>query len=231
MNCDRLQARLDDYLDGELTAEEGHALEAHARDCGGCRARLARERELREALRRLPVPEPDEAFFDRALAQAASRRPRWVSRHHGLSLGIGAIGGALAASLVLVLGWNLLVGPSGSPAHQEIPGLSIALNEVREVSLVVESARTLDNATFTVLLPEGVELAGFPSQREVSWQGRLVKGENLLVLPIRASAAGDGELVAYVQHTDKRKTFRLKMDVKPASQSQHLDPRPRSDRA
>lgn len=224
MNCNDLHTKLDDYLDGLLSGEDAGALETHAGDCADCRMRLARERELRRALRALPVPDPDEGFFDRALARAAAQHTNVRPHRHRFSFGLGAVGGALAASLVLVLGWNMLRGPAEMPGHSEIPGVSIALNEVREVSLVVESARNLDNTTFTVLLPEGVELAGFPSQREVSWQGPLVKGKNLLVLPIRASTAGGGELVAFVKHTEKRKTFRLRMDVVPTPQSRHTRP-------
>lgn len=212
MNCEQLHQRLDEYLDGLIEAAETAAIDAHVQDCDACRATLARERALREALRGLPAPEPSEAFFDRAIAQAIDHD----RRHHRRRW--AGLGGALAAGFALALAFNVLLGPgpgtSGNRApHDEIPGLSIALDEVREVSLVFESRRALDDATFTVLLPEGVELAGFPGQREVRWHGRLARGRNLLVLPVEARGGQGGELVAYVDHAGRRKTFRLRMEV------------------
>lgn len=204
MNCIDVTRLLDDWLDGELSAEASSAVETHATACPACRTRLARERALLDRLRRLPAPEPDDALFERAIATAIGRdhqhRRRWW-------LGIG---GALAASLVLVIGLNVQPHAPELPA---IPGLSIMLHEEREITLVVESSGGLDSATFTVVLPPGIELAGHPGQSEISWEGRLEPGKNLLVLPIRAEAGNGGNVVTHIRHTDREKTFTVRMDI------------------
>lgn len=204
MDCSRVNLRVDDYLDGLLEAEDVVAIERHAEACPACRALLARETKIRHALRKLPAPEPAETFFDRAIAHAVTQaRPRRQWSLPGL---------ALAASLMLIFAVNHLLRP-GTVPPQDIPGLAIALNQVQEVSLVFDSERAMENARFTIQLPEGIELSGYPGQREISWEGSLAQGKNLLVLPVEARSGHGGELVAYVTHTGKKKNFTLKMDV------------------
>ncbi|MGD9729395.1 MAG: anti-sigma factor [Gammaproteobacteria bacterium] len=206
MDCQQIFKRLDDYLDGLLKPEVSIALERHIRQCRQCHALLDRENDLRRALRNLPAPEPSDAFFDRVIAQAVTherRRPGW--RIPGM---------ALVASIMLIFAVNVLY-KSGTPPVQDIPGLMIALNHAQEVSLVFESEHAMENARFTIQLPEGVEVSGYPGQRELSWEGGLAQGKNLLVLPVEAHSGHGGELTAVVTHTGKRKNFVLRLDVLP----------------
>lgn len=68
-------ARLEEYLDGELAAADRAPLEAHLESCADCRAELERLRKLEALLRRVPAGAPPDA--DRFLAdlRARSRRP------------------------------------------------------------------------------------------------------------------------------------------------------------
>jgi hypothetical protein len=209
MNCTDIINSLDDILDGDLPAGKLTAVESHVAGCLSCRERLARERALLGRLRRLPAPEPDPALFDRALAKAIEqdgvrRRWRWLGT-----------GGALAASLVLVIGLSVqFQAQTHAPA---LPGISIALDEEREISLVVESQQGLDSATFTIVLPQGIEITGYPGQTEITWVGRLEPGQNLLVIPVRAQAGAGGDIVTQIRHTDKQKTFTVRMDINPGA--------------
>jgi hypothetical protein len=201
---------LDDYLDGRLADGEAAAVQAHAAGCAACQGRLARELGLRESLSRLPAPEPDMRVFEQAMARAAgAEAARWRRR---------SAGWALAASVVLVVALSAYL-PGRAPSEADIPGLSIALHEVREVSLAVESPRRLDDATFKVVLPEGIELAGYPGRREVSWTGSLESGRNLLVLPLRAEAGRGGDVVTSISQLDRTKTFVINMSVTPDARS------------
>jgi hypothetical protein len=94
-----------------------------------------------------------------------------------------------------------------------IPGVSIALEQPRTVNLVFASATSLDTATLTVSLPDGIELDGFPGQREISWETSLNKGKNLLPLTLVALSPAGGELLARLEHDDRDRTFRLRVDV------------------
>ena len=65
----------------------------------------------------------------------------------------------------------------------------------------------------TVTLPDGVELDGFPGQREIAWQTSLNEGKNLLPLKLIAVSPMGGEVLARLEHGDRDRTFRLRIDV------------------
>ena len=65
----------------------------------------------------------------------------------------------------------------------------------------------------TVSLPEGVELSGFPGQREITWETSLVEGRNVLPLTLVALTPVGGEVFATLQHGDKDQVFRLKVNI------------------
>ena len=75
------------------------------------------------------------------------------------------------------------------------------------------SKTALDAATLTVSLPEGIELAGFPGQREIAWQTSLVEGKNLLPLSLVALTPAGGEVLARLEHDNRNRTFRLQVEV------------------
>jgi len=54
MNCIEFEARLQPYVDGELDVNEMPAANAHLVHCAECQARVERERQLRQLLRRQP---------------------------------------------------------------------------------------------------------------------------------------------------------------------------------
>jgi hypothetical protein len=107
----------------------------------------------------------------------------------------------------------LLSTPQMPAANLAIPGVTMALEEPRTVNLVFSSTSALESAMLTVSLPEGIELAGFPGQREISWETSLNEGKNLLPLKLVALTATGGELLARLEHDDRNRTFRLQVDV------------------
>jgi anti-sigma factor RsiW len=79
MNCEAAIALIDDYIDGQLGAEGGSALEAHLTGCAACRAELARARSLVARARALPrsVDPPPEVW---AAIQSKITVPPTVAR-------------------------------------------------------------------------------------------------------------------------------------------------------
>ena len=148
--------------------------------------------------------------LDRALARATHegtrrQRTRWI---------LTGFGSAVAAGLVLwlVAGFFLDAPRLPQPAG-DIPGVAMTLEEPRTVNLVFASKTALEAATLTVTLPDGIELAGFPGQREIRWKTSLAEGRNLLPLELIALTPAGGEVLARLEHDNRKRTFRLRIEV------------------
>ena len=169
-----------------------------------------RDQEVLELLKDYPMAEASAGFYDRALARATHegtrrQRNRWI---------MTGFGSAVAAGLALWLigGFFLTTPPTNAPVA-DIPGVVMTLAEPRTVNLVFASKSDLEGATLTVTLPDGIELAGFPGQREIAWQTSLVEGKNLLPLELIAVKPAGGEVLARLEHDHRQRTFRLRIEV------------------
>jgi len=210
MTCTQLTENLDAYVDGLMDQAQSAVLAAHLGCCDDCQQALAREQALRGSLKdygRFSMPHPDATFFDRALAKAAHngtrrQRDRWI---------MTGAGGAIAAGLVLwMLGGMFLKTPE---LPQPYPVIAMTLEEPRTLNLVFSSATALANATLTVVLPQGVEVAGFAGQRQITWMTSLTEGKNILPLTLIATSPQGGELMATLRHAGDDRTFRVQVTV------------------
>jgi len=170
----------------------------------------AEDLEIQSMLKDFPAPQAAPGFYDQALARATiqgsrKQRTRWV---------MTGFGGAIAAGLAIwMIGGMLMNSPQLPDAGNNIPEVTMALEEPRTVNLVFSSTEVIDSATLTVSLPDGVELAGFPGQREISWNTSLREGRNLLPLKLIALTPTGGELLARLEHENRDREFRLRVDV------------------
>ena len=172
--------------------------------------RVMEEQELLELLKDYPVPEAEAGFYDRALVRAVHKGSR-RQRNRWMLTGFGS---AIAAGLAIwVITAMLMTTPQLPDAEPTIPGVTIAMEQEHTVRLVFASAEALESATLTVSLPDGIELAGFPGQREITWETSLQEGKNLLPLTLIALTPAGGELLARLEHKDRNRTFRLWVDV------------------
>ncbi|MCP5092342.1 MAG: hypothetical protein GY949_15620 [Gammaproteobacteria bacterium] len=168
------------------------------------------DQALQALLKDYVVPDAPEAFYEQALARATHEGTRRQKRRW-LMTGFGS---AVAAGLVLWLVSGLFLTTPPSPtANPDIPGITMMLEEPRTVNLVFASSRALDSAMLTVMLPDGIELAGFPGQREITWQTSLVEGKNLLPLELVAVSSIGGEVLARLEHDNRERTFHLRIEV------------------
>ena len=211
MTCDELNNNLDDYLDDALDADASASLEIHADGCDACRQVVGEARKLQNVLAKYgesTAAQADQEFFDRALLRASHNGSR-RQRNRWMMTGFSA---AIAAGLVVwLIGGMLLQSPT--MPESAIPEITMALEEPRTVNLVFSSADELVDATLTVTLPDGLELAGFQGQREVTWMTSLSKGKNVLPLQLIATMPQSGELMATLRHEDDDRTFRLQVTV------------------
>jgi hypothetical protein len=208
MHCSKVREKLDDYLDGELDRLAHSAVREHLGGCAGCRARLDELQDLVARLADLTPPSPAAGFEERVLHQA--RRA-----HEGSSPVRGQhrwLAAALAASLLAGVGIGLQV-ERGAPETAALQSVAVVLDQPRTLQLLFRSARDADAVTFTLLLPDGVEVDGFPGRREISWQAGLKSGANLLPLPLVAHTAPGGVLVTRIREGEHSRTFRLDVRV------------------
>lgn len=168
------------------------------------------DQEILELLKDYPMATAEAGFYDRALARALHegaqrQRNRWL---------MTGFASAVAAGLVLwLVAGTFLTTPNLPLPDTSIPGIVMALEEPRTVNLMFASATALDRATLTVTLPEGVELAGFPGQREIAWQTSLVEGKNYLPLKLVALTPAGGVVLARLEHEERDRTFQLRIEV------------------
>ncbi|MGI9201094.1 MAG: hypothetical protein ACR2QL_08555 [Woeseiaceae bacterium] len=170
----------------------------------------AEDLEIQAMLKDFPAPQAEPGFYDQALARATiqgsrKQRARWL---------MTGFGGAIAAGLAIwMIGGMLMNTPQLPVPGNSIPEVTMALEEPRTVNLVFSSTEVIDSATLTVSLPDGVELAGFPGQRKISWETSLREGRNLLPLKLVALTPTGGELLARLEHENRDREFRLRVDV------------------
>lgn len=216
MNCTDFDRRLDEHLDGALDAATDAELLRHVAACATCAARREAGQRLREALRALPVPPPPPGFAERVLARARAARPLPIRatavkprRHAGRWL----VSAAIAASLALGLGLRMTTGIGLRDAQPSTPVARLAPARtagVQPLRLVFRSERALAGVTIELGLPEGMELAGYPGQRELVWQSDLQAGANLLELPVLLQGPG-GVLTATVNVGAERRQFAVRV--------------------
>lgn len=213
MTCKRLDNLLDDYIDGALGTTVTTEVETHIERCADCQQAVSRARELQGLLREYgdsSMPTPDATYFDEALVHAAKAGRQQQHKRSWLT----GFGSAVAAGLaVWAVATMLLGGPANVPPAADVPLVAMSIEEPRTVNLVFSSTSSLENATLTVLLPEGVQIAGFEGQREITWVTSLNEGKNVLPLKLVAVYPTQGELLATLKHGEDDRVFRLLVNV------------------
>lgn len=213
MNCDETRALFDDYAAGALPDAAHRSIETHLRHCSRCRHVAADEHRLRAALRALPAPPMPPGFAQRALRNARQRNRRQWARSQYRWFGAGFATALFAA----VIGWSALT--AYVPEQPVSAHVSMAVNQVRTVGLVIDAPDDLAGVEVSMVVPDNVELVGFPGRRHLSWKTDLGKGRNVLSLPILATGQGNDELRVSLFHERKSKNFRFLLGVADGGQS------------
>lgn len=201
MNCTDINTRLDDYLDGDVSALEKPLIEEHMANCNDCQNSLAEARVLRRALNNLPIVEPSKGFEQRVFQEV--RRQHTDNVKYKFTAGFVT---AMAASLALWFASTVFIQQVPVDQPQTV---MVALNDAHTVRLMFNAPKHIDQVTMSIGLPVHVELDGYPGKKELVWQTRLKKGQNILSLPLNVVATGEGELVAYLSYGDSSKKFRV----------------------
>lgn len=208
MNCDQFRHNLDPYLDGELDEALSHEVDSHSTGCDTCAALRTRKEALRDTLRSLPVPRPDDGFLDAVVEETIIDTHRNEMRFRATA----GLGGAIAAGIVV---WLVLVLPADLPTQDEvtIETVSITMNVEKTFRLTFDSKHELQAAAISVRLPDGVEIVGYEGRDSVRWKTTVKAGTNILELPIVVRSGDGGAILARLEHEGKQKTFEFEVRV------------------
>lgn len=205
MQCQSCQALITEYVDETLTTDMEARVREHLAQCADCRIELEFQRMIRSHLRDLPVPAMRPQFKDEL---SAKLRPKtqWQWPQWGFGAGFGA---ALALCSVVFLAASLWILPV---QQDRVPDVMLSVNETVPVTLSFDSPQAFTEVEFSVELPEHFQIVGAPQQRYFRWTAGLNKGTNVLTLPITATRAYRGELVARISSASSSKIFRIKLN-------------------
>ena len=209
MNCDQYHENLDQFLDDELEAALLTEFQAHTQDCNDCSNVLSRKKDLRQALKSMPLPSPEEGFLESVVEHALVTTHRNEKRFWSSA----GIGGAIAAG---VIGWMVLSLPADLPQvtdPTQLDTVTISLNVEKTVKLTFNSSRELQAATLSLQLPAGVEVVGYEGRTSVRWRTTVKPGTNILELPIIVRSGNGGAILARVEHEGKQQSFEFAVTV------------------
>lgn len=223
MKCSETQSQVDDYLDNLLEANQRAEVDLHLVSCRLCQGALIEERKLRDNLRSLPVPELSNGFADRAVRVALQST---VTDQHR-SAYMKGFGSAVAAGLCIwfliglfpskslspLLGYKEMGDKESQTAALNIQVIGIGLHQMRKIKLAFHTLKAMNGATISIKMPDNFAIVGYEGQQKLEWQTDLVKGDNVLILPIKAMADDAGELVAQIKYANQVKTIKINLAV------------------
>jgi hypothetical protein len=184
IDCRYLRSDWSRFRFNELPEAEAASLRQHLAECCLCRQYDRQMQLVVQTLHGLSGAgrdEPDATRIEQLLRKAQQRYRLSLRSRQALAATLlaGFIGGA-----VFWAAFNEVRQDPGYPLISHAQTITLPAAGVKNVSLAIDSDRALDAVTFTIELPDGVELDGYPGQRSLSWQGQLQDGLNRLTLPL-----------------------------------------------
>jgi hypothetical protein len=210
MSCEKIQCLLNDYVDNELPVLHVEVVRKHCDSCETCASKLEGLMALKLALKTLPVPQPSQGFEKRvikAAIQDASSAERMAGKQGSL------VKFAVAAMISAVALWaGLFYQSSGIDESQVFVKVG---NEVRTIKVAIDADKPLEAVSLRVDLSDNLELAGFGSKKQITWNADLHKGVNIISLPIIGIAQGKGDVTTRIRLNGKEKIMRIQTQYTP----------------
>jgi anti-sigma factor RsiW len=145
--------RIQDWLDGRLSAADASRVEAHVEACPGCRAEVEGWRTLMSDLGGLETLAPHAGFRGRILdavaAQAATPAPDRIGLAARMRAWLGRAGSAehAAPALLQDLVDGALMGRSAAAVRTHVEGCAACRAEARRWAALVDGVRALPRLT------------------------------------------------------------------------------------
>ncbi len=217
MNCQHIHTQLDDFLDGQLNAEQQQQFQAHLTSCSSCHESVTEAQTVQSALTELPTPAMRPGFAQQAMQRTVGKR----HQRRGVAIGFSS---ALMAGLALFVVSGGLLPTLNSTTS--LPDVAISVQSVQTINLAFDSVNYVESATLTIALPDHIEFVGYPGLKQLTWQTSLKQGRNVLPLPIKALNQNNAVLQASIEINGKTKSFQTPIHVNKHRQPQASNNRP-----
>jgi hypothetical protein len=209
MNCEELEASVEQLVRGELAPSAEDACRQHAAQCAACEDLLTGTRALLELRDRAVDAAP--AGLSAKLVAGAVPRTAPALRERRFWQGAGAGAGLAAALAMLMFIWQMPDTVVTEAPAPEVAEVVVAMDQQRLLDLAIETDRPLEDARITIELTGGVELDGYGLQRLVEWNTDLKAGLNRLSLPVIAVEPEGGRLVVRLSHPQSEQVFVVRL--------------------
>jgi len=186
MKCSEIRQRLQQIVYSHEVRMNDPQVAAHLQQCELCR-QYCTDLQLKQRLRQVIIEEPSPGFIERSINKAVTSAPQPAAGGRYLN------GGVLVVALVMALMVGFILLPDKTVPLQTVQHqLQMAVNQPRDISIVIDSEQPQHNARIKVSLAKNLRLKGYGDTTELSWETALSSGENVIQLPLVLQGNGGG---------------------------------------
>lgn len=205
MNCEDFVDKARIGALGVMEEHERWLVLEHVAHCGDCKDAL-RGSEAMRYLQNQPSGNPAPGFYSRTIDRIVAQQ---VGRTAPAGFWFGtAVGASLVACVFAVLATLGLLRTTAIP-EAGAAEFYVSTAEAREMNIAIDALTALPGATLSLTLYGGIELAGYASQRHLTWTTDLDTGVNKLTLPIIALDNTGGQVIVQLDHPDSHQEFQV----------------------
>jgi len=205
MKCHKVKAQIDEMIAGSLPERKTSEVITHLECCQTCRVYLEKRQAMLSVLTRFPSHLVDTQTELARLKQ--SHRVWWPT-----SQSTWAFSALAAGFAVFMIFW---LAPFNPPEEDAMAwGVIAYQGETKTISFLFNSHHEIDNVRFSVTVPPSIELKGYAGKQQLTWRGKLIKGDNLLSIPIIAKGPAQSGISMSIEHENTRKFVNLMVEVR-----------------
>ncbi len=220
MTCEQIQDHLSDFLDPTDPDVPREAIAQHLAACPGCAEHLAELQAVIAMLKSRKAPDAPADLMDR-IRTRLDAEPAPVQAERKVLGRVATLinwpslaAGAVAAALLLTVGTMALRTQAPLPTIQTA---AVSVATPTAVNIGFDMAEDVDQVTFTIDLPDGLEFVDANNQpvdaREISWEGSLKRGKTVVPITVRGVQPGKYEILATVRKNQFAKSTKIVLPV------------------
>lgn len=204
MNCEDFTEKAQHTALIEMDEHERWLVLEHVAHCADCKDALRGSEAMRH-LANLPVERPATELFERTMKRVALDARSAEMPRKGFWAGATA-GAGVAAALFAAIGVALL-SRGVEVAAPAVAEFYVSAGAARDMDIAIDAQGALPGATLSLTVYGGIELAGYPEQRHLTWTTDLDPGVNRLTLPIVAIDDRGGQVIVRLDHPESHQEF------------------------